>query len=201
MDKQIELVTLVERCFDFQRWGFTASCFSPPDISFPYVIYDSEWCRVKFLHYGSDYPGQPWTEMHIYYGRLHAQNDESFMVWNGEKCWCWHSIHDYALNFLDGLPPEKAVEKKYKPRVIENFRNSETGRAVRGPEWVARSHMAVWKHYGRRLFKLFDLRRSDLWEQYRSFLKRIKEIEDEEDKKSNLPLVKIAGHPEMYEIC
>ncbi|MBN2119087.1 MAG: hypothetical protein JW730_21135 [Anaerolineales bacterium] len=200
-EKQYELINLVEKCFDFQRWDFRRSYLSSPAIHFPFVIYDSEWCRVKFVHYGSDYPGQPWTEMHIYYGRLHAENDESLMIWNDEICWCWHSIEEYALNFIDGLSPEEAVEKKHAPRIMDEFRNSEVGKSVHGPEWVARRHMVVWKHYGRRLFKLFDLRCPDVWEQYRSFLRKAAQIEDENDKKRDFPPIKLAGHVEIYEVC
>ncbi|MGB8981622.1 MAG: hypothetical protein WCC12_07075 [Anaerolineales bacterium] len=198
--QQYELIDLVETCFDFQQWGFERSYLSPPTINFPFVIYDSKWCRVKFQHYGGDRPGH-WGEMHIYYGRSHAENDESFMIWNDEICWCWHSIEDYALNFIDGLSPEEAVEKKHKPRVMDEFRNSEIGKAVHGPEWVARRHLAVWEHYGRRLFKFFDLRHATTWEQYRSFLRKVKQIEDENDKKSKFPHVKFPGHPEIYEVC
>jgi hypothetical protein len=200
-EKQYELITLVEKCFDFQRWGFEKSYLSRPSISFPFVIYDSKWCRVKFEHYGSDYPGQPWQEMHIYYGRLHAENEESLMIWNDEICWCWHSIHEYALNFLDGFSPEEAVEKKYQPQVMDEFRNSDIGKVVHGPEWVARMHLTVWEHYGHRLFELFDLRRPDTWEHYRSFLRKVKEIEGENDKRSKFLHTKFPGHLEIYEIC
>ena len=195
-----DLVNLVERCLDFRRWGFNRSYSSPLDKPFPYVIYDSEWCRVKFKHFGGDY-GDQWSEMHIYYGRLHAENDESLMIWNDEVCWCWHSIERYALNFLDGLSAEDAGELKHEPRVMQEFRNSEIGKAIHGPEWVARRHLVTWEYYGQRLFELFDLRHPDLWEQYRSFLTNVRVVEDENDKKRKFPRIKIPGHPEINEVC
>jgi hypothetical protein len=199
-NKLNQLNRLLKKCFNFKRWGFKQSYSSSADVSFPYVIYNSEWCRVKFLHYGGDYAGH-WGEMHIFYGRLHAHNGDSFMLWNNENCWCWHSIEEYALNFLDGLSPEKAVELSHAPRIMEEFRMSEIGKSVHGPEWVARRHLVTWEHYGTRLFELFDLRCPELWEQYRTFLTKVKEIEDEEEKKSSFPSVKIAGHPEIDQVC
>jgi hypothetical protein len=32
-------------------------------------------------------------------------------------------------------------------------------------------HSILWAHYNGKLFELFDLRRPDLWEAYREFLK------------------------------
>jgi hypothetical protein len=46
----------------------------------------------------------------------------------------------------------------------------------RQPEWLLKMHMEVWDHYGKRFFKLFDLRRPDLWEQYSGFLKEFYDI-------------------------
>ena len=199
-EKYAELVELVERCMHFEKWGFKLSYSSSTDIPFPYVIYNSEWCRVKFLHFGGDYPGQ-WREMKITYGRFHADNEESFMIWNDEVCWCWHHIHVYSLNFLDGLSPEEAVEHKYKPQVMHEFRESEISKTVRGPEWVAKNHLTTWEYYGQRLFELFDLRRPDLWDEYRTFLTKVKALEDENDKKREIPRTKFPGHPEIDEVC
>lgn len=165
-----ELIELIERCLDFQRWGFKRTYSSPLDIPFPYIIYDSQWCRVRFTHLGGDYPGQ-WSEMAVYYGRLHATHDDSFMIWDEEKCWCWHSIKEYALNFVDGLSPEEAIKMKYKPRVMKQFQQSGTWESITHiPERIARTHAVTWEHYGQRLFELFDLCRPDLWRRYRSFL-------------------------------
>jgi hypothetical protein len=199
--KFTELVDLVERCMDFQQWGFERSFSSAPDISFPYVIYNSEWCRVKFLHYGGDYAGQ-WSEMNVYYGRLHAENEESFMVWNDEVCWCWHSVERYVLKFLEGLSPQETVDnKKSELQIMREFRESEIGKTMRGPEWIARKHMAFWEHYGQRLFELFDLGRPDLWEQYRAFLSEVRVLKDEKNMKKKYPMPKHPGHPEIDEVC
>jgi hypothetical protein len=46
-------------------------------------------------------------------------------------------------------------------------------------------HAAIWEQYGMRLFELFDLRRPDLWEQYRTWLRAryIAEGKNEEEQK------------------
>ncbi len=46
----------------------------------------------------------------IYYGRLHAPNEETTMIWNGEECHCWHRF-ELALHFLDGRTPEYASKR------------------------------------------------------------------------------------------
>ena len=196
-----ELVELIESCLDFQKWGFKPTYSSPLDISFPYVIYDSEWCRVMFKHMGGDYPGQ-WSEMSVYYGRSHAPNDDSFMIWNGETCWCWHSIQEYALNFLDGLSPEKAIEMKYKPRVMKQFQQSETWKSITHiPERIARTHAVAWDYYGQRLFELFDLRRPDLWKRYVPFLIEAHILEDENEKRKNRQPIRLKGFPAIDKVC
>lgn len=199
-EKYAELVELVERCMDLKKWGFKQSYSSSTDIPFPYVIYDSEWCRVKFLHYGGDYARQ-WSEMNVYYGRLHAENEESLMIWGDEVCWCWHTAERYTLKFLNGLSPEEAVENKNEIQVMREFRESELGKIARGPEWTAGKHMAFWEFYGQRLFELFDLCRPDLWEQYRVFLSGVRVLKDEKNKKKKYPMPKHPGHPDIDEVC
>ena len=88
-----------------------------------HLIYDSEWCKVKFPFDSSGDQFDFNTHLHVYYGRLHAPGGDSFMIWNGEKCWCWHRVDD-ALNFLDGLSPEEAIKVEYRPQVIEQYRQS-----------------------------------------------------------------------------
>lgn len=196
-----DLITLVERCLDFPRWGFKQSYVSRVDISFPYVTYDSECCRVKFTHFGGDY-GNQWKEMPVHYGRLHAPNEDSFLVWNGEKCWPWHTIHEQALNFLDGLSAKEAVEKEYSPRFFEDIRELDTIKNISlAPEGIALEHAAMWDHYGIRLFELFDLRRPDLWEKYRHFLSEIENIKDEVDRQKNHKRLKMPGFPSRDKVC
>ena len=58
-------------------------------------------------------------------------------------------------------------------------------------EWTAEMHKAIWQYYGNRLFELFDLRRPDLWQQYREFLKEVYDI------KGRNPAIK----PAMDKVC
>ncbi len=182
--KQLKsLVDLLESILDFNRWGFHQSYTFVSAKSLPCVIYNSEWCRVQFSMSGGDqYYG---NELSVYYGRLHAPDDEAFIIWNGEKCNCWHHVND-ALDFLDGLSPQEAVDelrvKKQMPRVIEQFRQTDYAKELRQghiPEWQARLHAAIWEHYGQRLFELFDLRRPDLWAEFTGFVKEYYRIQNQ----------------------
>jgi hypothetical protein len=116
-------------------------------------------------------------EISIDYGRLHAPNEDLFMVWNGEGCRCWHSILD-PLRFLDGLTPEAAYKQakvdNQLPLAVRNFRQSKEGKRLLkeySPKSAIVLQATIWEQYGNRLFELFDLRRPDLWKDYRQFLK------------------------------
>jgi len=196
-----ELVELIGHFLDFQKWGFERTYSSSINMPFPYVIYDSEWCRVMFKHMGGDYPGQ-WSEMRVYYGRSHATNDNSFIIWQGAKFWCWHSIKDYALNFIDRLSPEEAIEMKYKPHVIKQFQQSETWEGITHiPERITREHAVAWKYYGQRLLELFDLRHPDLWKRYTSFLTQVRILEDENSKRKNRQPMRLKDHLAIDKVC
>ena len=141
------------------------------------LIYDSDWCRISFIWGGWDYVGG--NSMHIRYGRLHAPNEETTMIWNSEESHCWHRF-ELALHFLDGQTPEYASKTIYTHNLIEQYKRSEPGQSLTGkrrqPEWLAQMHAAIWQHYGKRFFELFDLRRPDLWKEYRQFLKNVYDI-------------------------
>ena|SRR5215213_8812961 len=141
------------------------------------LIYDSESCRISLIWGGWDYLGG--NSMHIRYGRLHAPNEETTIIWNGEECHCWHRF-ELALHFLDGQTPEYAAKTIYTHNLIESYKQSELGQSLTGkrrqPEWLAQMHVTIWQHYGKRFFELFDLRRPDLWEEYRKFLKAVYDI-------------------------
>jgi hypothetical protein len=195
--KQLEnLIQLLERLLDFRRWNFQQT-YTHITASLPtIVIYDSEWCRVKFAVGGGDRYGG--DEMLVFYGRLHAPNDANVMNWNGEECFCWHQVFD-ALNFLDGLSPQEAVDqlrvKSEWPRVAEQFKKSKLAKALSGQnhlEWVTRMEAAIWEHYGQRLFELFDLRRHGLWEQYTLFIHEYHRIK-------GTPVIQ--GFPSRDKIC
>jgi hypothetical protein len=183
-----EFSRIFQKHFDFKRWRFQESYISPKRN--PVIIYDSELCRVKFwIFVDGNHQYDQRDHMQVYYGRLHASNNEEFINWNDDKCLCWHRI-DYALNFLDGLSPEEASKAEFGPRVIEKFRNSGKFSGTSHPVWMAEMHSAIWNHYGQRLFELFDLRRPELWEQYRLFIKEFYKSKDSR-LYSNLPANKI----------
>ena len=154
------------------------------------VIYDSEWCRISFTWGGWDYGSG--NNILIHYGRLHAPNEKSTMIWNGEECYCWHDF-DYALHFLDGRLPAEAVELNYSHPVTNPFYEDEFRKKFhrRQPEWLAQIHLTIWQHYGNRLFELFDLRRPELWQQYQQFLKEVY------DNEGRIPAIK----PAMDKVC
>ena len=170
------LIQELENVFDFQQWKFQHAYTRLLENSPPYIIYTSEWCKVRFALKGGDMH-RP-NEMSVDYGRLHAPDDDKAFIWNGEICRAWHRVNE-ALYFLDGLSLKEATEKRQVrhefPDQIQRFRNSELGQRVlpggyQTVEGVARLHLAIWEHYGMPLFELFDLRRPDLWDQFVPFI-------------------------------
>jgi hypothetical protein len=167
------VLKLIEGNLDLKRWGFRLAFTNFAKASKIKAIYDSEWCRLRFMFSYMRYPHA--DELSIDYGRLHAPDERAFIEWNGEECHCWHSILE-PLRFLDDLTPTEAykqvmVDKKL-PIVVKNYIESVHGKKLiqeYTPKHEIVLHNTVWKHYGKRLFELFDLRRPDLWEEYRKF--------------------------------
>lgn len=144
----------------FEKWGFKKSTQSAKE-----RIFDSEFCRVKFELSSFNY--YPLYETNIYYGRLHAPNDEQYMTWNGEKCLCWHSNIYITLPFIEGVSAHQlADDSEYEiwHSLVGNLK-------VDYPhadylEYPLRFHAKAWEHYGEKLFSIFDLRNPELWEEY-----------------------------------
>lgn len=153
------------------------------------VIYDAEWCRISLIWGGWDYAG---NSIHIRYGRLHAPSEKTIMTWNSEECRCWHDF-DYALHFLDKKTAADAAKLDYSHPITVPFYDEEFQKKFnrRQPEWLAQMHTTIWRHYGKRFFELFDLRRPDLWEEYRQFLKEVYDI------KGRSPRIK----PPLDKVC
>jgi hypothetical protein len=172
VDPVKEMNRISRTVLEINAWGFAESYDSSRPAQ---LIYDSEWCRINFIWEGWDALGG--NTMSIRYGRLHAPNEKAIMVWNGEECYCWHDI-DHALNLLDGLRPADVVKHYYSHSVTDPFYENEFRKKFhhRQPEWLAQMHLAIWQYYGKRFFELFDLRRADLWQQYRQFLKEFYDI-------------------------
>lgn len=135
------------------------------------LIFDSEWCRLSLVWGGWDY--LVGNSISIYYGRLHAPSDEHLMIWNDEICHAWHDDR-YVMHFLDGHTPAEAADT-YSHPVTDPFYQEEICSKYRRqqPDWLAQMNLAIWKHYGTRLFEVFDLRHPELWQQYRQYLKDV----------------------------
>jgi hypothetical protein len=139
------------------------------------LIHDSERCRLSLIWGGWD-PADG-NSVHIRYGRLHALNEKETMLWNEEECRCWHRV-EYALHFLDGRALAEVAKLNYSHFITSSFYQKDMQQKFerRQPEWLAEMHLTIWKHYGSRLFDLFDLRHPDLWQQYRQFLQAVYDI-------------------------
>ena len=154
------------------------------------LTYDSDSCRISLIWGGWD--SSNGNSMHIRYGRLHAPNEETTMIWNNEECHCWHRV-EHALHFLDKRLPVDAARLNYSHPLISPFYEEKIQQKFnrRQPEWLAQIHTTIWQHYGKRIFELFDLRRPDLWEEYRQFLKEVYDI------KGRSPRIK----PPLDKVC
>jgi hypothetical protein len=187
IDSVKEMSRIANSVLELKVWKFEESYRSSQPAN---LIYDSQWCRVKLIWGGWDYASG--NSISIHYGRLHAPNDKSTTIWNGEECHCWHDF-DLALHFLDGQTPVNAAKLQYShaitdPFFEEEFRNKYPRRQ---PEWLAEMHVKIWHHYDKRFFELFDLRRPDLWDEYRQFLKEVYDI------KGRRPYIK----PPLDKVC
>lgn len=174
---------LIEDTLDFERWDFKLSYSDFSKMSNQEIIYDSPSCRISFTFYRERLP--IYDELRIYYGRLHATNDGTFMEWQGKKCHCWHNFIK-PLMFLDGLSPQIATKHdkmgKHAPKVVDEFSSSDIGiKLIKEypPKYALALEKVIWKNYGQRLFDLFDLRKPELWDQYKRFLQEYYQITGE----------------------
>jgi hypothetical protein len=187
LDPIDEMKRVAQSFLDLDQWEFKESYRS---VKPGKLIYDSKLCRVKLIWEGWDYGGG--NTISIYYGRLHAPNDATKMFWIGEECHCWHEFN-LALHFLDGRTPADASKQHYSHPITDPFYEDEFQNKFprQQPEWLAQMHATIWQHYGKRFFELFDLRRPDLWEKYRQFLKEVYDI------KGRSPRIK----PPLDKVC
>ena len=171
------------------RWNFQESYRSKEK---GLLIFDSQWCRIKFVWDGWDMRGG--NTISIYYGRLHAPDNNVIMAWNKEDCHCWHR-EELVLHYLDERSPEDAAKSINTHRIIKKYRESDIGQSLSGnrrqPEWLVRMHATTWEEYSPRLFEIFDLQRSELWNKYTAYLKDVYDI------KGRNPIIK----PPLDKIC
>jgi hypothetical protein len=183
-----DLLNLIDQNIDLKRWGFVQS-YSRINIDrFPFVIYDSQSCRVKIHYKPADYGNYSEREASVWYGRLHMMNDGEYVTVNEKDVVYWHRLrfNYYVLNFLDGLSPQDVIEGKgQEPRVVYQFETSSLGWVLPEENLVARAlkelrlHNKIWEYYGQRLFDVFDLRNPALWEKYVQFHNEIKRLQYE----------------------
>jgi len=170
---------VLEDNLDFARWGFHIGHAASRMRGYvSALIYDSDRCRFLFnLSNIGRVPQE--DELYVRYGRLHAPNDEGEMTWRGEKCRCWHTPILEVLPFLEGWSVDEVFRHRTegaeypRPAFLADYRRSEEGRQlwrIYPPAAVIREESLIWDHYGDRLFDLFDLRRPELWEDYRRFV-------------------------------
>jgi hypothetical protein len=168
------VISLVEKSLPLSNWGFVES--AKTELT---VIYNSQWCRVKFV-IDRDRTSD---SLHVFYGRLNAIDNVETMEWNGEKCRCWHGYPDIkvVIEFLNGTSPQDAYQRRLKPLpFIQDYHNSELAKSISDHDEQALTlHAVIWKHYGLRFFGLFDLQHPDVWEQYLVYLKEYYRLDDE----------------------
>jgi hypothetical protein len=128
----------------------------------------------------------------IFYGRIHALDNGLEMEWNGEVCECWLGPLHYFFDFIYTVFPKPG--RLSDGEIFDEFRKREQ----KFPDpihWRLALEAEYWKHYVPELFYLFDLRRPELWEQYRDWLKAryIAEGRKEEDdeRKGLIPYYRV----------
>ena len=159
----------IDQILEPQKYGFKESYQHIANKPL-YIIYDSQWCRVRF----SEAPGDRWAQkpnIYIRYGRLHAPNSGGTINWRGKECLPWWNGIFKTVSFLEGIPPKEYAQEHLKPDFLELY----WGKVLQTKDGNAKEmlelHRAVWKHYEKRLFELFDLRHPKLWNHFREYVK------------------------------
>lgn len=162
------ITDLVNKNLSPEQWGFSKNSRFPNENQKGILIYDSKFCRVKFVLESSDY--FPQHDIKIFYGRLHAPDIEDSILWNGKNCYCWHrNIPILTIPFIEGISPQQLVETTHEvwdalmEKLKVNYPSSDM------VEYPLRLHAKIWEHYKEKLFSIFDLRNSELWEEYSTY--------------------------------
>jgi hypothetical protein len=167
-----EMLKVINEFSNLNAQGFKENYRSIADKR---LIYNSKWCRMKFVWNGWD--SGSGNSISIYYGRLHAPNESVTMICDGEENHAWHGFEN-ATHFLDGRSPIDSAKMNYLTPLTSKYYDEEYTQKFhrRQPEWLIKMHMEMWAYYGTRFFELFDLQNPQLWTNYRRFLKEIYDI-------------------------
>ena len=167
-----DLDTVIQEHLDLNRFGFKEIYRYTPYPKGPYIIYENNLCKV-YIHYVME--RYSWHDnIRIYYGRKHAVNDSEIIDWKGKKYWCWHNANPgNVIDFLDGLTPEEAKNRRGLGSILDAFKNSPEGSSLEYnlPELSLREHKLIIDNYAPRIFELFDTKNSALWQKYSQFVK------------------------------
>ncbi len=182
------LINSVTQYLDFKKWGFSYKIYHAKITQPPRIIFQSALCKIKVHTFRDIRESTP--EVIFSYGRLHAPHDEGAMIWNNEKCRCWHSVNN-ALNFLDGTTPQEVSESLHASKFMHDFYVGNKHKGWTSAEFVVQTHAAIWDNYGENLFTLFDLRHPDLWQKYSLYCKQINDMKNKRLGYTAIPDFKI----------
>ena len=194
-----EVIQSAENYQPLKDWGFTLSSKheGSPVVSYAseiadpesWLVYTSQWCKIKISLYKSFHIQVPEDEVFIKYGRVHALDNSRIMEHKGQKYLCWlDSVDcDLVFKYLDGQSPEEALPYSMRPQWLKDYLANAPKSEKRGESRLI-YEKGYWDHYGLRFFELLDIRRPDLWDTYISFLKEYAKLEfakEEQKRKEN----------------
>jgi hypothetical protein len=191
-----KLIQMIESSIDFKRWGFELTHAGVFPQYLPYIVYQSYQCKIR-IRWEQDRPYES-PKLYMNYARLHAPIDEYLMLWNGEKCYCWHQIGK-VLNFLDGLSPSDTSNGEFMLPLKMKIFSEKNKSLARDQEYIIKLNAYIWDGYGQRLFDVFDLHQPDLWSKYMNFLKEYYTHRDEQNKLKGIPPSPV--NPPLYKVC
>ncbi len=167
------LINAVSQYLDFKKWGFSYKIYHATNKQPPRIIFQSTLCKIKVHTFRDIRESTP--EVIFSYGRTHAPHDKGSIIWNNEKCRCWHSVNN-ALNFLDCTTPQEVSENSNTHKLIRDFYVANKNKGWTTADFVVQAHAIIWDNYGENLFTLFDLRRPDLWQKYSLYCNQINDM-------------------------
>jgi len=108
---------------------------------------------------------------------------------------CWHNI-DTVINYFDGLSPQEVELTLSLRGIVQDFHQSNIERYEQ-EEYVAKLTSHIWNQYGQRIFDLFDVCQTELWNQYADFTKNCGIIAEEQARNKG----QVWFFSGLYNIC